>query len=77
MSRRFVCGIRSFATNGLCVAHRIGSEVEDGWSITNRIWCSFFHRGIEIPRLPPEQRETDFWTQAQTTAETWLTQEAR
>ena len=49
-----LCG-SGLPAEDLCSFHSRG--MGDDWGRENRIWCDFLHRGIEIPRLPPEQRD--------------------
>lgn len=51
-----VCGCVLMVPAGqlqICAYHISGMT---DWAKENAIWCHFFHRGLEIPRLPKEDR---------------------
>lgn len=50
------CGLTTLSGDvALCPHHH--AVYGDDWAIMNRIMCDFFHRGIEPPRLPKEDRD--------------------
>lgn len=54
--RCVVCGCVLMVPAGqlqICAYHISGMT---DWAKENAIWCHFFHRGLEIPRLPKEDR---------------------
>lgn len=53
------CGLE--LAHGETVCHHHVADVADGWSTSNRTWCNYFHRGTAIPRLPPHERDDNFW----------------
>ncbi len=53
-----VCGMY-LSTGDLCPHHHI--YYNDDWARSNRIWCGYFHRGEEIPRLSEADRDDEFW----------------
>jgi hypothetical protein len=54
-----LCG-SYLSTGELCGHH--ANVYNDDWSSSNKVWCDYFHRGIEIPRLSYIDRADDFWT---------------
>ena len=48
-----LCGV-GLPVGDICPLH---SRMEDGWAQANKTWCDFIHRGVEIPRLPPTERD--------------------
>ncbi|GEM_PF-6751422 len=44
---------------GICRVHIETTEWSSDWSIENRIYCSFIHDGIELPRVSDEERTSD------------------
>ena len=54
-----MCGIGTYdERQALCSHHTVGDE---GWSISNRVMCDFFHRKKLLPRLTEVERADDFW----------------
>ncbi len=53
------CGLQLVSDAGLCEHHH--RIYGDGWALSNRIMCDFFHRGIEPQRLPPKEREDPYF----------------
>ena len=51
------CGLQLSDDSSLCPHHHCAYGTE--WSVTNRIFCDFFHRGIVLPRLREEERRDD------------------
>ena len=48
MSRCVLCGVQNVDFEGVCLHHTVGDR---DWSIINRMFCDFVHRGIEPPRV--------------------------
>jgi hypothetical protein len=49
MSRCVLCGVQNVDFEGVCLHHTVGDR---DWSIINRMFCDFVHRGIEPPKAP-------------------------
>ena len=49
------CGLQLNGDQQVCPHHHM--IYGDDWSVSNRIWCAFFHRGIVPPRLPAAERD--------------------
>ena len=54
-----LCRLRRLDDAELCQHHE--QATPDDWAMVNRLWCGFFHRGQEIPRLAPSDRDDAFW----------------
>ena len=53
------CGAGLVGDEALCSYH--ASAYGSDWAVANRIQCDFFHRGVEMPRIPEQERADDFW----------------
>ena len=54
------CGTSIPGDLALCAHHHC--VYGDEWSASNRAFCNWLHRNIELPRLPPDQRGDDLYT---------------
>jgi len=60
MSLCAVCGLEiPRGGSELCAGHV--ADTGNGWAENNRRMCDLLHRGLVPPRVPPAQREDDFW----------------
>ena len=49
------CALEISSDLPLCGHHH--TAYADDWAIENRMYCEFFHRGKDLPRLPKHERE--------------------
>lgn len=55
-----LCGLQITTDSGLCPHHSMAYG--EDWSVGNRIWCNFFHRGEVPTRLSSSDRaEAESW----------------
>ena len=62
MSLCAACSVEIRDGNTLC-AHHAG-DGDDGWAENNRCMCDLLNRGRVPLRLPPAEREDEFWARA-------------
>jgi hypothetical protein len=51
MSLCLFCGLEVWGGNEICSHYYLRSL---DWAKSNKIWCDYFHRGVEIQRAPEE-----------------------
>ena len=59
MSLCAACGVQIPGDGTLCAHHAPASG--DAWAENNRLMCDLLHRGRIPPRLPPGEREEEFF----------------
>ena len=58
MSRCVLCGGENEGEISLCLHHTVGDL---DWSMVNRLFCDFLHRGIAPPRAAADPLEMEPW----------------
>ena len=66
-----LCAFCGMPGERLCQIHTLrgeGGTDPKTWHQANRIWCNYFHRGVQIERVPPgdlpptwQLEMTGFW----------------